>query len=187
MQLQKPQMPKFFVQLHHLHVYNWRTITVLYAFQRFYWKIFAALLSAGEGLKVFAAIQNNSSREIKPKYLLYQKHSFFARGKRRLNTIDVLKEEGEPISPSTNQNVTKVLHIPPDIGVSILNCSILKVEHRLRVSIWPKKSGNAITLKSLLLGHGLWRPQRSILSNGILYLCAKLKKMFYQWVIGPNR
>uniref|UniRef100_A0A3B4UUZ7 Arrestin domain-containing protein 3-like n=1 Tax=Seriola dumerili TaxID=41447 RepID=A0A3B4UUZ7_SERDU len=88
----------------------------------------------GEGLKVLACIQNNSSREIKPKYCVYKKHSFFARGKRRLHTIDLLKEVGEPIPPSANTKVTRVITIPHDMEPSILNCNIIKVEYRLRVS-----------------------------------------------------
>uniref|UniRef100_UPI003AAE6A17 arrestin domain-containing protein 3-like n=1 Tax=Centroberyx gerrardi TaxID=166262 RepID=UPI003AAE6A17 len=87
----------------------------------------------GEGIKVVASIQNNSSREIKPKYCVYRKHSFFARGKRRVGTKDLLKEVGEPIPPSANQTVTRVINIPPDIDTSILNCNIIKAEYRLRV------------------------------------------------------
>ncbi|KAK5871350.1 hypothetical protein PBY51_004235 [Eleginops maclovinus] len=87
----------------------------------------------GEGLKVMACIQNNSSREIKPKYCVYRKHSFFAQGKRRVSTKDLFKEVGEPIPPSSKQNVTRVLTIPLDVEPSILNCSILKAEYRLRV------------------------------------------------------
>jgi len=85
-------------------------------------------------LKVLAEVQNNSSRTIKPKYCLYEKHSFFARGKRKLHTHDLFKEEGEPIEPNSRKTVTKVLPIPPSLTVSILNCRILKVEYRLRVS-----------------------------------------------------
>lgn len=87
----------------------------------------------GEGIKVMANIQNNSSREIKPKYCIYHKHSFFANGKRRLNTKDLIKEVGEPIPPSGHEKVTRVITIPPDAEPSISNCSILKVEYRLRV------------------------------------------------------
>uniref|UniRef100_A0A3Q3QJ46 Arrestin C-terminal-like domain-containing protein n=1 Tax=Monopterus albus TaxID=43700 RepID=A0A3Q3QJ46_MONAL len=90
----------------------------------------------GEGLKVVAYIQNNSSREIKPKYCVYRKHSFFAKGKRKVSTNDLCKEVGEPIPPSSNANVTKVITIPPDMEPSILNCNIIKVEYRLRVSSW---------------------------------------------------
>ncbi|KAL0192376.1 hypothetical protein M9458_010672, partial [Cirrhinus mrigala] len=85
------------------------------------------------GLKVLAEVQNNSSRALKPKYCLYEKHSFFAKGKRKLHTHDLFKEEGEPIEPNSKKTVTKVLAIPPSLTVSILNCRILKVEYRLRV------------------------------------------------------
>ncbi len=91
---------------------------------------------AGEGLKVLANIQNNSSREIKPKYCVYRKHSFFAQGKRRLSTKDLLKEVGEPIPPSAHEKVTRVITIPHDAEPSILNCTIIKVEYRLRVGIY---------------------------------------------------
>nr|XP_046242923.1 arrestin domain-containing protein 3-like [Scatophagus argus] len=87
----------------------------------------------GEGLKVQAYIENNSSREIKPKYCIYRKHSFFADGKRRVDTKDLLKEVGEPIPPSTNEKVSRVITIPQDMEPSIHNCSIIKVEYRLRV------------------------------------------------------
>ncbi|XP_067464311.1 arrestin domain-containing protein 3-like isoform X2 [Thunnus thynnus] len=87
----------------------------------------------GEGLKVLAYIQNNSSRHIKPKYCVYSKHSFFANGKRRLYTHDLLKEVGEPIPASASEQVTRVIPIPHDVEPSILNCSNIKVEYRLRV------------------------------------------------------
>ncbi|TRY94618.1 hypothetical protein DNTS_001875 [Danionella cerebrum] len=87
----------------------------------------------GEGLKVLAEVQNNSSRAIKPKYCLMEKHSFFAKGKRKLHTHDLMKEEGEPIEPNSRKTITKVLSIPPNLTMSILTCKVLKVEYRLRV------------------------------------------------------
>ncbi|XP_050966170.1 arrestin domain-containing protein 3-like isoform X1 [Labeo rohita] len=106
----------------------------------------------GEGLKVLAEVQNNSSRALKPKYCLYEKHSFFARGKRRLHTHDLFKEEGEPIEPNSKKTVTKVLSIPPSLTVSILNCRILKVEYRLRVYLdVPYASDPEIKLPVVIL------------------------------------
>lgn len=84
-------------------------------------------------MEVLACIQNNSSREIKPKYCLYQKHSFFAEGRRRVHTKDLLKEVGEPIPPSAQEKVIRVINIPPDTEPSIMDCGIIKAEHRLRV------------------------------------------------------
>uniref|UniRef100_A0A3Q3EJQ6 Thioredoxin-interacting protein-like n=1 Tax=Labrus bergylta TaxID=56723 RepID=A0A3Q3EJQ6_9LABR len=89
----------------------------------------------GEGIRVMACIENNSSREIKPKYCLYRKHSFFANSSRRVSTKDLLKEVGEPIPASTSVKVSKVIAIPHDAEPSILNCSNIKAEYRLRVSI----------------------------------------------------
>uniref|UniRef100_A0A8D3AAM6 Arrestin C-terminal-like domain-containing protein n=1 Tax=Scophthalmus maximus TaxID=52904 RepID=A0A8D3AAM6_SCOMX len=96
----------------------------------------------GEGLKVLAHIQNNSSREIKPKYCVYQKHSFFANGKRRVNTKDLIKEVGDPIPPSASEKVTRVITIPHDFEPSIPNCSIIKAEYRLRVSSYSIRPGD---------------------------------------------
>ncbi|XP_068167020.1 arrestin domain-containing protein 3-like [Antennarius striatus] len=87
----------------------------------------------GEGLKVVASIHNNSSREIKPKYTIYTKHSFFANGRRRLSTKDLLKEVGDSIAPSSKENFTRVINVPHDAEPSICNCSNIKVEYRLRV------------------------------------------------------
>uniref|UniRef100_A0A671TEX9 Arrestin C-terminal-like domain-containing protein n=1 Tax=Sparus aurata TaxID=8175 RepID=A0A671TEX9_SPAAU len=87
----------------------------------------------GEGIKVAASINNKSSRDIKPKYLLYMKISYFAKGKRKLDCKKILKEVDDPIPPSANQAVTRVITIPPDTCVSILNCTILRVEYRLKV------------------------------------------------------
>lgn len=97
---------------------------------------------AGEGLKVLACIQNKSSREIKPKYCVYRKHSFFAQGRRRVHTKDLLKEVGEPIPSSANEKVTKVINIPHDTEPSIHNCSIIKAEYRLRVSLYDLETGD---------------------------------------------
>ena len=93
------------------------------------------LCFAGEGIKVVASINNKSSRDIKPKYMLYMKISYFAKGKRKLDRKKILKEMGDPIPPSADQTVTRVITIPPDMCVSILNCDILRVEYRLKVCI----------------------------------------------------
>ncbi|KAM9391483.1 arrestin domain-containing protein 3-like [Pholidichthys leucotaenia] len=87
----------------------------------------------GEGIKVVASIQNKSSRDIKPKFCLYRKCSFFAQGRRKVHTKDIVKEVGEAVPPSAGQTVTKIITIPPTETTSILNCKILKVEYRLRV------------------------------------------------------
>ncbi|XP_062399228.1 arrestin domain-containing protein 3-like isoform X1 [Sardina pilchardus] len=108
--------------------------------------------SLGEGIKVVAEVQNSSSRDLKPKYCLYSKHSFFARGKRRLSTHDIVKVEGEPIAQSTHQTITKILTIPPSLTMSILDCRILKVEYRLKVYLdVPYASDPEITFPIVII------------------------------------
>ncbi|XP_078141295.1 arrestin domain-containing protein 3-like [Centroberyx gerrardi] len=96
----------------------------------------------GEGVEIVSYIQNKSSREIKPKYLIYRKHSFFAEGKRKVHTRNLLKEVGEPVPPSTSQTVAKIITIPPDTPMSILNCNIIKSEYRLQVYLDVKLDTN---------------------------------------------
>lgn len=110
------------------------TVTLLCLYHCF------SLFCLGEGIKTVAAIQNKSSRPIRPKYCLYLKYSYFAKGKRRVQTKDILKEVGEAIPPSACLSVTRVITIPSTTCVSILNCNIIKVEYRLRVCISPLKT-----------------------------------------------
>uniref|UniRef100_A0A3B4AI16 Arrestin C-terminal-like domain-containing protein n=1 Tax=Periophthalmus magnuspinnatus TaxID=409849 RepID=A0A3B4AI16_9GOBI len=87
----------------------------------------------GEVLQVTAEIKNQSSRMVKPKLVLYKKKSYFAEGKRRMNTSDILKEKCDPVESGSNKTVTKSITIPKELPPSILNCSIIKLEYRLKV------------------------------------------------------
>ncbi|XP_013120059.1 arrestin domain-containing protein 3 [Oreochromis niloticus] len=96
----------------------------------------------GEDIKVVASVQNKSSRDIKLKYCLYRKYSYFASKKRKLETKDILKEEGEAIPQSAGQTVTKIITVPSTETASVLNCNIIKVEYRLRVHLDVKYASN---------------------------------------------
>ncbi|KAL7828339.1 hypothetical protein SRHO_G00319730 [Serrasalmus rhombeus] len=87
----------------------------------------------GENLVVRGEIVNSSTRKIVPKYIIYQKQSFFAQGNRTVHTTNILKEKEAPLSSSTRQSVSKILTVPSGVTPTILNCRILKVEYRLKV------------------------------------------------------
>lgn len=55
--------------------------------------------------------------------------------KRKVDTKEVLKEVGEVMPPSSSQTVTRIITIPPTTCASILNCSIIRAEYRLKVGI----------------------------------------------------
>ncbi|XP_047236548.1 arrestin domain-containing protein 3-like isoform X2 [Girardinichthys multiradiatus] len=86
----------------------------------------------GKELNVLMKIQNNSPHEVKPVCSIYRKDSFFAGGKRKCQTTDIIREVGKPIPPSPSENVEMVFTIPQDVEPSMLNCSIIKVEYRLK-------------------------------------------------------
>ncbi|KAL7392310.1 hypothetical protein ABVT39_022703 [Epinephelus coioides] len=112
----------------------------------------------GEGIKVMASIQNRSSREIKPKFCLYKKYSYFAKEKRRVETKDILKEEGEVISPSAGQTVTRIITIPPTTHASILNCNIIKAEYRLKVYLDVKYARDPVIKFPIVILPALQEP-----------------------------
>nr|XP_061803932.1 arrestin domain-containing protein 3-like [Nerophis lumbriciformis] len=87
----------------------------------------------GEALQVKVEIHNKSSRSLKPKFVLYEKQSFFAQGHRKLCTQDILKERLETIEPDQKEIVKKVIPIPRNLPSSILNSAIIKLEYRLKI------------------------------------------------------
>ncbi|XP_014326079.2 arrestin domain-containing protein 3-like [Xiphophorus maculatus] len=88
----------------------------------------------GEAMNVLIQINNTSSRSVKPKLELYEKRSFFAQGHRKVETRTILKEKSDVVEGRSGQKmVTKMINIPRELTPSILNCSILKLEYRLKV------------------------------------------------------
>lgn len=70
---------------------------------------------------------------MRPKFTLYEKRSFFAQGRRKVHTQDILKEKAEAVESSKKKTVTQVINLPMELPSSILNCSIIKLEYRLKV------------------------------------------------------
>ncbi|KAG7242428.1 hypothetical protein INR49_022937 [Caranx melampygus] len=89
----------------------------------------------GRDLKVKVEINNHSSRSVKPKFILYEKKSYFAQGNRKVCTNTILKGKTEAVAPSSRETVTKVISIPRELPPSILNCSIIKLEYRLKIQL----------------------------------------------------
>nr|XP_046242922.1 arrestin domain-containing protein 3-like [Scatophagus argus] len=87
----------------------------------------------GEAVKVIAEIINHSTRSVKPKFVLYEKKSFFAQGRRRVCTNEILKDKTDTVESSNKETVTKVISIPRELPPSIMNCSIIKLEYRLKI------------------------------------------------------
>ncbi|KAL0979755.1 hypothetical protein UPYG_G00189210 [Umbra pygmaea] len=87
----------------------------------------------GEVLKVTADVINSSTRNVKPIFYFYLKKSFYARGKRKVDTHNLVKEKGESVPSSTKNTVTRFIPIAAELTPSILNCHIIRLEYRLKV------------------------------------------------------
>lgn len=89
----------------------------------------------GEALQVTVQINNQSSRGVKPKFILYRKKSYFAQGHRRIDTKEILKEKNELVPKYSNKTVTKVIMIPEELPPSIMSCSIIRLEYKLKIHL----------------------------------------------------
>ncbi|KAM9821912.1 arrestin domain-containing protein 3-like isoform 1-T1 [Syngnathus typhle] len=87
----------------------------------------------GEDVHVKVEIHNQSSRDLKPKFELYRKQSFFAQGHRRVHTEEIVKDKLESVNGRSKEVLKKVITIPRNIPPSILNSSIIKLEYRLKI------------------------------------------------------
>ncbi|XP_019121675.2 arrestin domain-containing protein 3 isoform X2 [Larimichthys crocea] len=89
----------------------------------------------GRDLKVTVEINNCSTRSVKPKFILYEKKSYFAQGRRKVCTKEIFNEKIETVASSNKETVTKVITIPRELPPSILNSAIIKLEYRLKVCL----------------------------------------------------
>ncbi|XP_038132125.1 arrestin domain-containing protein 3-like [Cyprinodon tularosa] len=88
----------------------------------------------GETLSVSIKINNASNRSVKPKLELYEKKSFFAMGRRNVQTNTILRQKAEVVEAQSGKKaITMMITMPTELPPSILNCSILKLEYRLKV------------------------------------------------------
>lgn len=89
----------------------------------------------GESIQIFAEIENCSSRVVVPKAAIYQTQTFYAKGKVKEIKQLIANLRGDPLpSGKTDTWNGKMLKIPP-VSPSILDCSIIRVEYSLMVSL----------------------------------------------------
>ncbi|XP_061673639.1 arrestin domain-containing protein 3-like [Syngnathoides biaculeatus] len=87
----------------------------------------------GEQLHVKVEIHNLGSRDLKPKFVLYEKQSFFAQGRRKLHKRDIVKDKFDAVDARSRETVEKTIAIPTNLPPSILNSAIIKLEYRLKI------------------------------------------------------
>lgn len=87
----------------------------------------------GEVIKVSSDVNNSSSRDLKLKYSLEQKQSYFAQGHSKRSCRNIFKIVGDPIPSGVRQTVNTDLTLPDNLDMSITNCNIMKVDYVFKV------------------------------------------------------
>ncbi|XP_060763068.1 arrestin domain-containing protein 3-like [Neoarius graeffei] len=87
----------------------------------------------GEVIKVSNDVNNSSSRDLKLKYSLEQKQSYFAQGRSKRSCRNIFKIVGDPIPSGVRQTVNTDLTLPDNLDMSITNCNIMKVDYVFKV------------------------------------------------------
>ncbi|CAL1615931.1 unnamed protein product [Knipowitschia caucasica] len=96
----------------------------------------------GDKIEVHTEILNNSNKPITPKYVLYEKQTFYTKLKRKVYTKDIIKEKGQAVGARSQLNDTRVLSIPHLLPPTLLSCPILKLEYKLKVVLDVSLIGN---------------------------------------------
>lgn len=84
-------------------------------------------------MAVSVEILNDSTRTVTPKFYLSETQTFVADSKRVVHTNDVLFGSGDCVPAESRQTVTRVLSIPPQTPPTFFNCSMMRLEYRIKV------------------------------------------------------
>lgn len=87
-------------------------------------------------MRVTVNVNNCSRRSVQPNFVLYEKKTFFGANRSKVETREILRANAEAVdSYSGKKTVTKVITIPKQLPPSILNCTLVKLEYKLKASV----------------------------------------------------
>ncbi|CAG2167073.1 unnamed protein product, partial [Oppiella nova] len=89
----------------------------------------------GESISITAEFENHSRRAIIPHATLYQSQTFLASGKSRCRRFKFTIVTGLAIQPRRTANWDSQLLKIPAVSPSIVNCSLIKVEYAVRITL----------------------------------------------------
>ncbi|XP_072372370.1 arrestin domain-containing protein 3-like isoform X2 [Scyliorhinus torazame] len=108
--------------------------------------------TSGESIRIFAEIENHSSRKVVPAASIYKTQTFHAGGKKKRSTELVTKLKGEPVlagrTDSWNGMELKIPPVPP----TLMNCSIIQMEYSLMVYLEISSSLNLTLDLPIVIG-----------------------------------
>ncbi|XP_043565112.1 arrestin domain-containing protein 3-like isoform X2 [Chiloscyllium plagiosum] len=108
--------------------------------------------TSGESIRIFAEIENNSSRKLVPKAAIYKTQIFHAEGKKKTVTELVTKIEGEPVLAGKSENWNGMELKIPAVPPTLMNCSIIQMEYSLMIYLDVPSSFNLDVKLPIVIG-----------------------------------
>ncbi|XP_048382256.1 arrestin domain-containing protein 3-like isoform X2 [Stegostoma tigrinum] len=106
----------------------------------------------GESIRIFAEIENNSSRKVVPKAAIYKTQIFHAERKKNRVTELITKIEGEPVLAGKSESWNGVELKIPALTPTLMNCSIIQMEYSLTVYLHVPSSLNLDVKLPIVIG-----------------------------------
>ncbi|XP_038659821.1 arrestin domain-containing protein 3-like [Scyliorhinus canicula] len=108
--------------------------------------------TSGESIRIFAEIENHSSRKVVPTACISKTQTFHAEGKKKKSTELVTKLKGEPVSAGKTDSWNGMeLKLPP-VPPTLMNCSIIQMEYSLMVYLEISSSLNLTLDLPIVIG-----------------------------------
>nr|XP_057939364.1 arrestin domain-containing protein 3-like [Doryrhamphus excisus] len=92
-------------------------------------------LRQGETMQVSVEVLNGSTQAVTPKFYLCEKQTFVAQSKAIVHINEILFGTGESVQAQTNRTIRNVLSIPSQLPPTFFNCSLMKLEHTIKVTL----------------------------------------------------
>ncbi|KAF7200100.1 arrestin domain-containing protein 3 [Nothobranchius furzeri] len=107
---------------------------------------------AGESMNVRVDVNNLSKCSVRPRFILYEKRTFSGGGRNKVEMRPVLKAKGDSVeSCSGKKTVTQVITLPSELPPSIINCSVVKLEYKLKIFLNIKWSSDPEVMLPLII------------------------------------
>ncbi|XP_054153468.1 arrestin domain-containing protein 3-like [Oppia nitens] len=131
----------------------------------------------GESISITAEFENHSRRTVIPHATLYQSQTFLAGGKSRCRRFKFTIVTGLAIQPRRTANWDAQLLKIPAVSPSIINCSLIKVEYAVRITLQiPLIGYNLSVYLPIIVGTV---PLRAQSSNSQLMRPSEVRMSFY--------
>lgn len=88
----------------------------------------------GQALQATLVVNNNSSRQVRPRFALCDEKTYTAGIKETELKQKLMERRCTVVKPYTMETVTQVFTIPTDLTPSTLNCSFIQLQYWLEVN-----------------------------------------------------